>query len=158
MRFEFEIRPYQGTTDRRQLELTRLPDNLINQYTNASPLFYALNRLGICSNYLYVMTPKAGADIVGTILLRKRLQGFPARHVWKIHAVSVAPELRGQGLGVELLNYVFEKLRERGVGEVSLKVDAGNEPAVRLYRKFGFTEQARIKDQIIFVRQVSEQA
>jgi ribosomal protein S18 acetylase RimI-like enzyme len=155
MSFEFNIRPYHGGDDRRQLELTRLPEKFIRQYTNSSPLFFALNLLGICSNYLHVMTPKNGSNIVGTILLRKRLRGFPARHAWKIHAVSVAPELRGRGLGVELMNYVLERLREQGAEEVSLKVDATNEPAIRLYRKCGFAETARTKDQIIFSKRVN---
>jgi ribosomal protein S18 acetylase RimI-like enzyme len=158
MSAEFKIRPYQGGDDRRQLELTRLPEMYISQYTNSSPFYFTLKVLGICTNYLYLMTPCDSPDIVGTLLLRKRLQGFPARYVWKIHAVGVAPELRGRGLGGKLLNYAFERLRERGAEEVSLKVDATNEPAIRLYRKFGFTERATIEDQIIFVKRVNERA
>lgn len=155
MSLEFKIRPCQNGTDRRQLELTGLPEKFIRQYTNSSPLFFTLNLLGICSNYLYVMTPRSGSNIVGTILLRKRLRGFPARYAWKIHAVSVAPELRGRGLGVALMDFAFERLREQGAEEVSLKVDATNEPAIRLYRKIGFAERARTKDQIIFARCVN---
>ncbi len=114
--------------------------------------------LGVCTNYLYLMTPSVGTNVVGTILLRKRLRGFLAGYAWKIHAVAVIPELRGRGLGFELLNYAFERLRERGVGEVSLKVDTTNEPAIRLYRKFGFTERSQANDQIIFVKRVNAKA
>ena len=155
---EFKIRPYQAEADRRQLELTRLPEKYINQYTNSSPLYFTLKALGICTNYLYLMTPSVGTNVVGTILLRKRLRGFQAGYVWKIHAVGVTPELRGRGLGAELLNYAFERLREQGAEEVSLKVDAANESAIRLYRKCGFTERAKIKDQIIFVKRVNARA
>jgi ribosomal protein S18 acetylase RimI-like enzyme len=156
MSAEFNIRPYQGGGDRRQLELIQLPVKYIRQYTNSPPLHYLLKLVGICTNYLYLMTPSGSSNVVGTILLRKRLQGFQAGYTWKIHAVYVAPELRGRGLGVELLTYVFERLRERGADDVSLKVDETNEPAVRLYRKYGFTEKARIKDQIIFSKRVND--
>jgi ribosomal protein S18 acetylase RimI-like enzyme len=101
------------------------------------------------------MTPNVDPKIVGTILLRKRLQGLIAGYQWKIHAVYVAPELRGRGLGVELLSYAFQRLRERGAAEVSLKVDENNEPAIRLYRKYGFTVKGKAQSQLIFVKSVT---
>jgi ribosomal protein S18 acetylase RimI-like enzyme len=156
MSAELNIRPYQGRGDRRQLEMIQLPARFIKQYTNSPPLHILLKLLGICTNYLYLMTLGGSSNIVGTILLRKRLRGFQTGYAWKIHAVYVVPELRGRGLGFELLAYVFERLRERGVAEVSLKVDDTNEPAIRLYRKYGFTEKARTKGQIIFTKRVNE--
>ena len=155
---EFQIRPYRGKVDRQQLEIIKLPEKYIKQYTNSSPFYFTLKSLGICTDYLYVMTPSLGENIVGTILLRKRLRGFLPRYIWKIHAVGVAPELRGRGLGVELLRYAFERLQEHGAEEVSLKVDSTNEPAIRLYRKYGFTEKTKIGDQIIFVKHVNAKA
>jgi ribosomal protein S18 acetylase RimI-like enzyme len=151
----FTIRPYQPGEDRCQLQVQQLPAKYIRQYTNSPPFHMALRLLGICTNYLYVMTPNGEKTIVGTILLRKRLQGFPIRHIWKIHALGVAPELRGRGLGAQLLEYAFERLRERRVEAVSLKVDQGNAPAIRLYHRLGFRERARTKDQILFVRQLT---
>ena len=154
MKGEFQIRPYQRG-DREQLELIKLPTKYIRQYTNSPPWFCTLKALGICTNYFYLMTPSGSSGIVGTILLRKRLRGFFAGYAWKIHAVYVAPELRGCGLGVELLSYAFQRLRERGAIEVSLKVDETNEPAIRLYRKCGFAEKARTRDQIVFIKRVT---
>ncbi len=153
MSVEFKIRPYQRRSDRLQLELAQFPEEQIKHYTDSSPFFFALRLLGICTNYLYVMNSVDDPKIVGTILLRKRLQGV--RYVWKIHAVYVAPELRGRGLGVELLSYAFKRLRERRVAEVSLKVDENNEPAIHLYRNYGFTEKSRTKAQLIFVKDVT---
>jgi len=73
---------------------------------------------------------------------------------WKIHSVFVLPEWRGRGLAIELLNYVFQKLREMGVHEVTLKVDQTNESAVRLYEKCGFVKKAEMNEQIVFVKTV----
>jgi ribosomal protein S18 acetylase RimI-like enzyme len=155
MSIEFKIRPYSGGVDRKQLESIQMPAKQNRQYTNSSPFYFTSSFLGICTNYLYLMIPSAASNIVGTILLRKRLRCLQARYAWKIHAVYVAPGLRGRGLGLDLLTYAFERLRERGVEEVTLKVDAINEPAIRLYKKFGFIEQARLKDQILFCKRVS---
>ncbi|MDO3410482.1 GNAT family N-acetyltransferase [Saccharibacillus sp. CPCC 101409] len=57
--------------------------------------------------------------------------------------MALLPEARGLGLGTALLEALFEKLREDGVERVSLSVDPGNEPAVKLYRRFGFEEAGR---------------
>ncbi len=158
MNVEFKIRPCDKASDRRGLERLELPEKYIRQYTNSSPLFFTLKLLGLCSNHLYVMTPPDGPEIIGTILLRKRLQGFCPKTVWIIHAVGVVEQLRGKGLGMALMKYALEQLRELGAQEVSLKVDADNDPAIGLYRKLGFTEQARLNGQIIFLKRVNQAA
>jgi GNAT superfamily N-acetyltransferase len=58
--------------------------------------------------------------------------------------VAVRPAFRGRGLGEALLRTVFAEFARRGVGEVRLKVDAGNPTgAVRLYRRVGMRELRR---------------
>ncbi|MCI4657863.1 GNAT family N-acetyltransferase [Cryobacterium zhongshanensis] len=58
----------------------------------------------------------------------------------RLGRVIVDPRYRGQGLGHVLTRAVIEKARELGVDEVRLAVVADNEPAVRAYRRAGFTE------------------
>jgi len=155
MKTEFKLRPYQGKDDERQLELLELPRKYIRQYTNSPPFYYFLRLLGICTDYLYLMTQNDSAKVVGTILLRKRINIFEAGYTWKMHAVYVAPELRGRGLGVKLVFHALEKLRERRVGEVSLKVDESNKAAIQLYKKCGFIEKTRRRGQLIFFKHVT---
>lgn len=50
----------------------------------------------------------------------------------------VAPEFREVGVGSLLLRTVLARLRASGVRTVWLYILDGNEPAMRLYRKFGF--------------------
>jgi ribosomal protein S18 acetylase RimI-like enzyme len=52
--------------------------------------------------------------------------------------VSVVPELRGLGIGTRLINELLTALDEAGHKQVSLSVAKEN-PAVRLYRRLGFT-------------------
>lgn len=55
--------------------------------------------------------------------------------------LGLSPALRGRGVGSRLLNYGLARLGR--VGEVNCAVDDRNEPALRLYRRAGFTGFAR---------------
>ena len=51
-------------------------------------------------------------------------------------SIAVLPEHRGQGVGTELLNYLLSSVY--GHSSISLSVSENN-PALRLYKRFGFT-------------------
>ncbi|WP_172196589.1 GNAT family N-acetyltransferase [Saccharibacillus qingshengii] len=57
--------------------------------------------------------------------------------------MALLPGSRGRGIGTSLIRHLLDGLRERGVKRVSLSVDPGNEPAMKLYRRFGFQEAGR---------------
>lgn len=58
----------------------------------------------------------------------------------------VAPSLRGQGLGLGLLNHLLMAAAERGdIATILLEVRPSNRPAIALYEKFGMHELARRK-------------
>jgi RimJ/RimL family protein N-acetyltransferase len=48
---------------------------------------------------------------------------------------------RGQGLGRQMLQTVFDTAGKVGIERVELQVYASNESAVKLYRKFGFVTE-----------------
>ena len=52
-------------------------------------------------------------------------------------AISVLPEYRGQGIGTEMLSFLFELLIEQGYKQTSLSVQKAN-PAARLYQRMGY--------------------
>jgi mycothiol synthase len=56
----------------------------------------------------------------------------------EIYVIGVDPDSRGIGLGRALVVGGLEHLWQRGATVGTLFVDAGNEPAVALYRKLGF--------------------
>ena len=52
----------------------------------------------------------------------------------------VHPDFRRQGLGKNLLLQLFRTFQDRGEPHVDLKVEAGNEPAIRLYERVGMRQ------------------
>jgi ribosomal-protein-alanine N-acetyltransferase len=50
----------------------------------------------------------------------------------------VWPELRGRGLGTQLIEAVIAEAAHLGATELTLEVRASNEPALRLYDRAGF--------------------
>ena len=57
----------------------------------------------------------------------------------ELQSLVVAPGRRGAGLGTALLHEVYRRVRALGVEEMVIGVLATNEPAMRLYRREGFT-------------------
>jgi [ribosomal protein S18]-alanine N-acetyltransferase len=62
------------------------------------------------------------------------------RHEADIQTVAVRTDRQGAGIGALLVTELLAETRRRGVGEVVLEVRADNEPARRLYARFGFTQ------------------
>lgn len=56
-----------------------------------------------------------------------------------ISALTVDEMHRRKGIGSLLLGHSLEKARGERCRNVVLEVEGGNEPAIRLYRKFGFS-------------------
>jgi RimJ/RimL family protein N-acetyltransferase len=79
----------------------------------------------------------AGDEIVG--LLHVDATGFGFGEL----GMLVARDRRGRGVGSALVTAAIDWARERGLHKLSLSVFAHNEPAIALYRKFGFVEEGR---------------
>jgi len=67
-------------------------------------------------------------------------------------AMSVLPECRGKGVGTQLLVRALDLLREGGFGRVSLSVQKDN-PAQRLYRRFGFQVVSESAEDFLMVKE-----
>ena len=80
-----------------------------------------------------------GADgAVGMATITRSESGY------ELNGVGVLPEHRGKGYGAAIMDACLVVLRNRGVRDVTLEVDAANEPALALYRSRGFAETARV--------------
>jgi [ribosomal protein S18]-alanine N-acetyltransferase len=55
-----------------------------------------------------------------------------------ITTISVDPAWQGNRLATRMLVVLAHKAIERGAGALTLEVRASNEPAIKLYRRFGF--------------------
>ncbi|SCY46342.1 GNAT family N-acetyltransferase [Microvirga guangxiensis] len=61
----------------------------------------------------------------------------------EILTVAIAPDARGKGYSIPLLERHLDELSRRAVRNVYLEVEEGNDPALALYRRFGFEETGR---------------
>jgi dTDP-4-amino-4,6-dideoxy-D-galactose acyltransferase len=52
--------------------------------------------------------------------------------------IAVSPDVRGRGLGRTLVHSALTWFAAQGVGEVRVKTQAANTPAVGLYERCGF--------------------
>lgn len=57
---------------------------------------------------------------------------------WVIDSVATLPEHRGKGVAEKLLKKILEKGKKQGHSQAQVNMYIGNEPALNLYRKFGF--------------------
>ncbi|MEV5569370.1 ribosomal protein S18-alanine N-acetyltransferase [Spirillospora sp. NPDC052269] len=55
-----------------------------------------------------------------------------------VQTIGVREDRRGSGLGAALLTELLDEASRRGSGQVFLEVRADNDPARRLYERFGF--------------------
>lgn len=91
--------------------------------------------------YYYVaeiQTPDAGTRIIGECGVRDIVgEG-------EITNVAVHPDFRGLGIAARMFGTLIEESLLRGMTAFTLEVRAGNQPAIALYRRFGFrTEGVR---------------
>ena len=59
--------------------------------------------------------------------------------VGEVYVVGISPQAQGRGLGKALTLTGLHHLRDRGVREVILYVEADNAPAIAVYSGLGFT-------------------
>lgn len=59
--------------------------------------------------------------------------------------VAVHPDYRGNGFGEKLFSALIDEVKLRGVTAITLEVRPSNEPAIKLYEKFGLRSVGRRK-------------
>ena len=69
-------------------------------------------------------------------------------------AISVLPEYRNQGIGVRLMEKLFELLKECGYKRTSLAVQKEN-PAVKFYHRLGYETISQNDEEYIMVKNLN---
>jgi len=89
----------------------------------------------IIANGGYIFFAKSGDKIAGTFALIRIEEG-----VFELSKMAVAEEFQGQKIGNRLLEYCLVKAKEVKADKVILYSNTALQPAIHLYKKYGFKE------------------
>lgn len=84
-------------------------------------------------------------EVVGYVAWERPTSLASNAHVRHICGLAVTPSRQGQGIGRALIEGALVELSTRGVTKVGLRVLAGNEPALALYRSCGFETEGVLR-------------
>jgi ribosomal protein S18 acetylase RimI-like enzyme len=79
-----------------------------------------------------------GSPSAGVCQLRYRLSVWTGTDDCCLEDLFVETDVRGSGLGRELVEAALERARERGCARIVLDANEANAPALALYRSVGF--------------------
>lgn len=89
---------------------------------------------------------------IGLAICFRGFSTFNARPILNIHDLAVVPEVRGRGVGRQLLAAVEEQATSLGCCAITLEVRADNTIARGLYERFGFEPGEPTTDAMSFWR------
>jgi mycothiol synthase len=92
----------------------------------------------------------SGIDVPLGVLLLSRL---PRSDTAELVYLGLVPRARGRGLGDALMRQAFANISQMPLQRLSLAVDAGNAPALKLYYRFGL---ARLGSKIAMMRKIAQ--
>lgn len=109
---------------------------------------------GMEGDFGYIAVDSASERQIGAVWLRyfdsaRRGYGYISDDIPEL-SIAVVPEKRGMGVGTVLIDALLRYAAER-IKTISLSVDPRN-PAIRLYKRFGFIECGTSGDSIIMRR------
>jgi ribosomal protein S18 acetylase RimI-like enzyme len=87
--------------------------------------------------------------VVGYIRLGSPLPLPENAHVIGVLGLAVAPEARRRGVATALLAAAEERARSRGARKLSLRTFSTNPDAIRLYTRFGFQREGRLRAEFL---------
>jgi ribosomal protein S18 acetylase RimI-like enzyme len=96
------------------------------------------------ASFSWILRERRSGALVGMVLCSR--VGAKVAHITQL---CVAQAYRGHGLGRGLLERSAKSLRAAGFEAITLTVTEGNEQAVRLYERFGFTLRHRFDAMVL---------
>ena len=114
------------------------PDDVVLQHPEAARYHRDWGRPGD-----FGVAAERGGEVVGVAYCRlftdeDHGHGYVDERTPEL-AVAVSEEIRGEGLGAQLLHELAALARRHGIEQLSLSVDTKN-PAARLYERLGYHE------------------
>lgn len=89
-----------------------------------------------------ILVARTEGRVVGMVTLLYTISTAEGGRVCWLEDLVVHPDVRGQGIGSELLGAAIVAARERKLLRITLLTDRVNSGATRLYTRYGFTGSA----------------
>ena len=92
----------------------------------------------------YWVAESPEGEVVASTSIVKEWSNFHGGSYWWIQSLFISPAHRGGGLVEMMLSHLTAEAATGGALELRLYVHKGNERAVRVYQRFGFTPLAYV--------------
>lgn len=83
----------------------------------------------------YIFFAMIAGKVAGTFALIKMQDGL-----YELGKMAVEESFQGQGIGNKMLAFLIDKAKELGIKKLMLYSNTKLQPAIHLYKKFGFEE------------------
>jgi GNAT superfamily N-acetyltransferase len=93
----------------------------------------------LISQFSDFLLAEMGGRALGVLQINYRLSTWEVAPYAAIEDFYLAPELRGKGAGVRMLEYARDRAEARGSRFIQTLLRPDDRPARRLYEEFGFT-------------------
>lgn len=128
-------------------EISRTPGLLVSQPDELLPENFVSTIAALANGAGRYIVAEDEGKLVGHGFL-KPMDLRAVSHVFRL-TIAVHPGHSRRGVGTAIMAALADWARRTpGVEKVELIVRSTNEPALRLYRKFGFSEEGRFRDRI----------
>jgi phosphinothricin acetyltransferase len=92
-----------------------------------------------------VLVAEAGGEVAGYASYGD-FRPFQGYRFTVENSVYVRKELRGKGIAAALMDALLAEARKQGLHAMVAGIEAGNATSIRLHRRFGFSEVARMPE------------
>jgi putative acetyltransferase len=120
--------------------------HLAGMHANSPPEhIFALDLSGLKSHGVTVWSAWVGEELAGIGALKDLGNG-----AGEVKSMRTRPDFLRRGIGAALLEHIITEARARGMHRLSLETGSGPafEPAVKLYRKYGFVDGEPFADYV----------
>jgi ribosomal protein S18 acetylase RimI-like enzyme len=108
-----------------------------SKYLNTTFIYRLLKNLHFLESSFYVLEDSQ-QEIIAAGVIRNKMSIVPFSKSHWLYGIRVVKNQRRKGIGTILIIKLIEKLKEKKVDKVYLKVEKNNETAINLYLKLGF--------------------
>jgi phosphinothricin acetyltransferase len=128
--------------------------NIYNYYIENSFAAYLENSvppdffdqfLKMCEGYPAIVAEDENGTVMGFGLLRA-YHAFPAFSRTAFITYFIKPECTGKGIGTQILEYLIEQGREKGITSILADISSLNLQSINFHKKNGFIECGRFEN------------